>query len=151
MTPPAGTGDPLTQFAFAVEIDGILNAFFTECSGLGGQIEVFEYKEGGQNEFTHKLPGRVTYSNIQLKRGITDATSMYDWFHRVATAADKSSEMKTVTITHHAADGSVVLTWSLANAYPVKWTGPRFNAGSSSVAVEEFELAFGELTMTAGS
>ena len=140
--------DPLTGFAFSVEIDGIEQAYFTECTGLSGQVEVFDYKEGGMNEYSHKLPGRVTYSNIQLKRGITGSTAMWDWFSSIATAANKADHMKSVSITQYHADGTVIQRWDLANAYPVKWTGPRFDTAAAAVTVEEFEIAFGELTMS---
>ena len=139
--------DPMTGFQFSVEVDGIENAYFTECSGLSGQVEVFEYKEGGLNTYSHKLPGRTTYGNIQLKRGIAGTSAMWTWFTNIVTAADKSSYLKSVSITQYQADGTVVQRWNLANAYPVKWTGPKFDTSSSAVTVEEFELAFGDLTL----
>lgn len=139
--------DPMTGFQFSVEVDGIENAYFTECSGLGGQVEVFEYKEGGLNTYSHKLPGRTTYGNIQLKRGITGTSAMWTWFSNIVSAADKTSHMKSVSITQYKPDGTVIQRWNLANAYPVKWTGPKFDAASAAITVEEFELAFGDLTL----
>jgi phage tail-like protein len=34
------------NFRFSVELDGIQQAGFMECSGLGSQVEVVEYREG---------------------------------------------------------------------------------------------------------
>ena len=54
----AGRIDPYKGFRFIVEIAGIQQAGFTECSGLGSQIEVVEYREGTEPNQTRKLPGR---------------------------------------------------------------------------------------------
>ena len=53
--------DPLTSFQFALEDGGIVVGDFTEISGLSAEIEVEEYKEGGQNEFSHKLGGPMRF------------------------------------------------------------------------------------------
>ena len=72
-TPIAGTGDtktgqqvdPFTTFKYHVEVGGyITEALFSECSGLEMATEVFEYKEGGLNEYVHKFPGRTKVSNV---------------------------------------------------------------------------------------
>ena len=54
--------DKLVSHQFVVEIDGVEAARFTESSGLQMTTDVFEYKEGGLNGYTHRLPGRVSYS-----------------------------------------------------------------------------------------
>ena len=71
---PGDVADPYIGFDFAVEITGVVHAYFQECSGMQASMEIFEYKEGGQNDYSHKLPGRITYSNITLKKGLTDST-----------------------------------------------------------------------------
>jgi phage tail-like protein len=42
--------DPLTNFRFLVEIDGIQQAAFMECTGLGSHIEVVDYREAQNQE-----------------------------------------------------------------------------------------------------
>ena len=54
--------DPFATFKFHVEIGDIKEAAFNECSGLEIATDVFEYQEGGLNEYAHKLPFRVTPS-----------------------------------------------------------------------------------------
>jgi phage tail-like protein len=63
--------DPLNNYNFKVEIDGIQVGGFSEASGLESTVEVVEYREGGLNNTVHKLPGKTTYSDIVLKRGTT--------------------------------------------------------------------------------
>jgi len=75
-----GRVDPFENFRFRVEIDGIVQAGFTECSGLGSHIEVIEVREGTDpSSATRKLPGRVTYPDIVLKWGVTASRELYNW------------------------------------------------------------------------
>jgi len=71
--------DPYINFRFLVEIDQIVQAGFSSCSGLGASVEVVQYREGGDVATVHKLPGKVTYPDIVLKWGITDSRELYDW------------------------------------------------------------------------
>ncbi len=137
------TGAPGTQrvelvggSCFTLAIPGLTIGAFVECTGLGLEIEVLEYNEGGNNEFVHKLPGRVKYPNIVLKRGITHEDALLKWVSATRTQAER----KEVTITLNAADGSSVRAWSFDGAYPVKWTGPGLNPGSGEVATESLEI-----------
>ena len=70
--------------SFLVEVDGKAIGTFTEISGLQVDIAVEEVEEGGQNEFVHKLPGRMKWPNITLKRGVTKSDNLFRW------RADKS-------------------------------------------------------------
>ena len=72
--------DPYLVHRFAIEVEGVLLAGFGELSGLQAQTEVFEYKEGGLNTYTHKLPTRTSYGNITLKWGATDSNDLWDWY-----------------------------------------------------------------------
>ena len=71
--------DPYLNFRFRVEMDGIQQAGFMECTGLGSQVDVLEYREGGIGAVVHKLPGKVSYPDITLKWGITDSKELYQW------------------------------------------------------------------------
>src|SRR5690349_24956217 len=75
--------DPYRIFRFLVEIDGIVQAGFSECSGFGSNVEVIEYREGGEPITVRKLPGKVSYTDITLKWGATDSHELYDWHRSV--------------------------------------------------------------------
>jgi phage tail-like protein len=90
--------DPLTTHRFAVEIDGLVLGAFDECSGLAGTLDVYEYKEGGLNSYTHKLPGRISWGTITLKWGTTDSTRLWDWFKAISAAVNKSRHYRNVSI-----------------------------------------------------
>jgi len=146
MTQPGPGTDNLITARFFVEITGVTQAEFRECSGLQAQTEVFEYKEGGMNRYTHKLPGRTSFSNVTLKWGSSATLALWEWYSRVSAKKDKSAELKSVSIIQFDSQGTEKLRWNLSEAYPVKWTGPNFNAGEASVAIESLELAFADLT-----
>jgi len=68
--------DPMGGYVFALEINGMEVAHFTECSGIKSSTEIYEVREGGMNHATHKLPGQTTWDNIILKYGVTSDMSM---------------------------------------------------------------------------
>lgn len=129
---------------FLVEVGDVPVGRFTECSGLEVQIEVETYEEGGVNGFSHQLPGRMTWPNLVLKRGITTDNGLFEWFNEsVGTTfnAESKTERKTVDVTMVSASGERLRTWTLYDAMPVKWTGPSFAKSNDDVATEELELA----------
>lgn len=136
--------DPFLGFNFAVEIEGMVAGGFSEVSGLQSEIEVKEYREGGVNEYTHKRAGPVKYSsNIVLKRGVTDARALWDWYSKVMQG---KIERQNVSILLLDSTGQEKLRWNFEKAYPVKWVGPDLRGNSNEVAVETLELAHSGLS-----
>ena len=130
--------DPYLTSKFYIEIQGIEQASFAECSGLAVETEVFEYQEGGLNEYVHKLPGRSKVSNVTLKRGITDSNELWDWYRDVVQG---KIERKNVSIVLYDLEGNEVMRWAFIDAYPVKWSGPAFKADANAISIETLELA----------
>src|SRR5690349_5533407 len=75
--------DPYRNYNFLVEIDGIAQATFAECTGLDATTESIEYREGGDNLTVRKMPGKTTYGDIMLKWGLTDSKELWDWRRQV--------------------------------------------------------------------
>ena len=129
--------DPYLNFRFRVEIGGMQQAGFMECSGLGSHIEVVEYREGVEISSVRKLPGRVSYPDITLKWGITDSSELYKWHLAVIQGQLERRDGSVVLLD---AQGQEKLRWHFFNAWPSKWTGPTLNAKGSDVAIEELTL-----------
>ncbi len=53
-----------------------------EVSGLEVNVSVEDLEEGGENSYVHKLPGRMTWPNITLKRGITQNDTLLTWLNK---------------------------------------------------------------------
>jgi len=132
--------DPYGSYDFLVEIDGITRASFQEASGFDSSIDVTEYREGGDNETLRKLPAKTKFSNIVLKWGTADDTDLYDW-HMQWIKGDPAAVRKNGSIVILDRQGNEQVRWNFTNAWPVKWTGPTFNAKGNDVAIETLELA----------
>jgi len=134
--------EPFRQYKFEVRINHSEHpdALFTEVSGLGGEIEFEEYKEGGVNEFTHKLPTRVKHNNLVLKTGLTNSNLFYSWF---ATIALGNTDLRTVEINllDLKDNNSVLKSWIFYGAYPVKISQTDLNAQTNGIVIDTIELA----------
>jgi phage tail-like protein len=130
--------DPVGELRFQVSIGGVTIGEFAECSGLTVEYDVFEYQEGGESRFVHKLRGGLKYPNLVLKRGVTYEDALLKWFFDQQTDRDKRDN---VTLDLLGDDGKQVRTWSFAAAFPVKWSGPSFSAKSTNIATETLEIA----------
>lgn len=131
------------RFRFSVEIDGLEAGGFSEVTGFDASIDVMEYREGDMVQTPMKMPGLKKYSNITLKKGLADTTVLYDW---ITAGIEGEVERKTLTITLLDQTESPVASWQVINAWPVKYTGPDFNATSSEVAIETLEVAHEGMT-----
>ncbi len=136
----AARKDPHLSFRFSIEIDGIISGGFAECSGLQVETEIEDYREGGLNEYVHKLSKGTKYQNITLKRGITDYEDVWKW-HQDIAAGKINDGRKAVSIILWDSEGNEKWRWRIENAYPVKWTGPDLKANTGAVAFEALELA----------
>lgn len=134
---------PYGKFRYKVEIDGITAGGFSEVTGFDASIDVMEYREGDMVQTPMKIPGLKKYGNITLKKGLADSIALYEWLDAGVTG---EVERKTITITLLDATESAVASWRVINAWPVKYTGPDFNATSSEVAVETLEVAHEGMT-----
>ena len=137
----AGPGlykQPLTNHFFAVEIGGIEQAYFTECTGLQGEVEVLSYEEGGCNNFIHKRPGRSKFSNITLKKGFGDNDYMWRWFQGVV---EGKIERRNLSLRLMDTDHSDVAKWDIFRAYPVKFVLSNLTNSQGEVLIETIELS----------
>lgn len=130
---------PGLSVRFFVSIDGFGSlGTWTKCEGLAVEYEVVEYREGGVNDFVHKLPGGRKYQNVRLTRPLNQgAETVARW----VGALSRKVERQNAEIAVLDGDGEVVCRWNLAGVYPVRWTGPTLDAGGNQVATETLELA----------
>lgn len=130
--------DPYKDFRFLVELDDIIQGGFSECSGFGSEIEVIEYREGGDAATVRKLPGKVSYPEITLKWGVTDSRDLYDWH---LAAVNGQIERKNGSIILLDDMGQERVRWNFYSAWPSKWDGPDFNAQGNDVAIDTLTVS----------
>ena len=132
--------DPYRAYNFKLVIQGVIEGHFTRCRGMGAKVEALEYREGGQNQVVHRIPGRISYSNAVLEYGLTASRELWDWF---TTAVKGKVERKNVSILMLDSEGvAEVMRWDLINAWPSEWRGAPLDALSGGMAVETLELVF---------
>lgn len=134
--------DPIVGFHFAVEIQGAVTGYFTECSGLGSETEIIEHKvmnESGTAEIVMKIPGRMKWEDITLKRGITSNMDVWDWRRQVEDG-DVEGSRKSGSIVMFNQQLVPVARWDFDRAWPSKVTGPQPKSDSNEVAIEEMTI-----------
>ncbi len=134
-------------FRFVVEVEGLPPAQFHECTLPTLEVEVEEEKEGGFNQGTHLLPGRVKRGNLTLKRGLGPASPFLRWYADVMQG-NLGAVRKQVSVTLLDSLGVPVMRWDMIGVYPTKWTGPSLNTSSKDLAIETLELTFESVTVT---
>lgn len=133
--------NPFCAFNFLIEIDGILVGGFTECSGLSVETEYYDYREGGVNEYVHRLIGPTKYEPIILKHGLTFIDGLWRWHQEVIEGIEKGSfKRRNGTIFLLNQQKIPMKWWNFKEAYPYKWSGPELKADSSNIAFESVEL-----------
>jgi phage tail-like protein len=130
--------DPLRGFKFKVQIDGITKAGFREVSGLDAGTDAVDYREGDEIVI-RKLAGLQKFSNITLKRGITDDQDIWKWRTMVMDGKIKDAR-KNGQIILLDDEGKEAAEWTFTNGWPTKWTGPAFNATANEVAIDTLEI-----------
>jgi len=135
--------DPYKVFRFVVEINGTRVGGFSEVTGLEVRTEVDEHREGGINDYVHKIAKETRYPNLTLKRGITDKTDFWDWHQQVVLG---DVVRKTVSVIVLNETGQEKWRFVFRDAFPVKWNGTDLNATGNTVFVESIELAHHGMT-----
>jgi len=135
--------EPGLTLRFLVTIDSENLGFWSKCEGLSVEWEVFEYKEGGLNEFVHRLPGRTKYSTIKLTRAINPLSAkVAAWISKAkGPAAGHTAEIRVLDT-----EGNAVASWSVVDVFPVRWSGPTLDVNGRDVASEMLELAHNGFT-----
>jgi phage tail-like protein len=129
--------DPYANFNYVLEIDGITNAGFSECTGLNIENTPIEYREGNDGLTAQKQPGLMKYGNITLKRGVTKNLELVTW---LKTIMDGDIERRSVSIILQDELHQDSVRWNLLEAWACKWTGPDLKANASEIAIESLEI-----------
>lgn len=142
---------PYVQFNFLVDLgtgntDGV-EAGFQECSGIGMEVTVSEYRNGNAKENSvMKITGMNKSTDVTLKRGVIGSLNLYQWLNDIRNG--NQNALRTVIIHLQNEDHTAtVQTWKLLRARIIKHTSGPMNAKGTDVAMEELVLAYERLEM----
>lgn len=130
----------VTADRFYVEMEGTLTAAFSECAGLGVQLKREAFLEGGVNDQQRILIGQPEFSDLTLKRGVTNSLVFWDWLNGILTG--QTNCRRTINILLFNQAGETMQCWTVIGAIPVGWQAPPLQADGTTVAIEELTLAY---------
>ena len=134
--------DPLRNFRYRLEIDGIVQAGFSEVAIGDASNDPIEYREGNEITTVRKLKGLNKYGNITLKWGLTDSIELSNWHRMVVDdATPLAAARRTVVIRVQNEAGEDKAAFEITRAWPTKYNPTDLNGKGNEVAIEALELA----------
>ena len=136
-----GREDPLVGFNFAIDVSGKIKGYFTEVSGLGSEHEIIEHKvvDVKGHEVILKVPGRLKWGDIVLKRGITSNLDLWNWRKEVEDGGVDKARMNGSIIMYDQT-GKEQARWNFLHGWPSKIAGPTPKADSNEIGIEEMTI-----------
>jgi len=113
---------------------------FQDVTGLTAELGMESYAEGGENRFTHRLPGRAKFGNLVLKRGMLRETKLKKWFED----ALYNFVFDPIDVTVHLmnAKNETMESWVFHSVWPIKWSVSDLKAMDNALVIETIELAY---------
>jgi phage tail-like protein len=140
--------DPLVAFKFGLEIEGKLSGYFTTVGGIGSESEVVEHKivnpDTGET-IIQKIPGRLTWTEVTLKRGVTSTIDVWDWRQEVVDGKVDDARTNCSIVAFNQANEEIA-RWNFDMAWPSKVTGPDMDSGGTDYMVEEMTIVHEGMT-----
>jgi phage tail-like protein len=134
--------DPLVAFKFGLEIEGKLSGFFTNVGGIGSETEVVQQKvvnsETGET-LIRQIPGRLNWTPVTLKRGVTSAMDIWDW-RQAVVEGDIDKARTNCSIIAYSQDNKEIARWNFESAWPSKVVGPEMDSGSTNYMIEDVTI-----------
>jgi phage tail-like protein len=134
-------------FRFTVNIDSVVHGVFTECTLPSIEIGVDPVKEGGLNNYIHELPTRREKARLTLKNGV-GTSKLMDWYKDIMEGKFKRNNITVELLNAKDKTSAPIMTWSIENALPIKWTGPTLKTDDNSIAIQTLEFICGNVTMS---
>ena len=91
------------------------------------------------HEVVRKIPGRLKWTDVTLKRGITSDLQIWEWRQNVVEGK-MSDARKNITITMLDRTYKPISKWHFTKCWPSKVSGPSFKSDDNSFGVEEVTL-----------
>jgi phage tail-like protein len=138
-------------FLFKLTFTGILEEGgigFKEVSGISMDLETEEISEGGENQFTHRLPSAVKFNNLILKRGLADKNSeLVKWcMDTFSGQLDKPVVPKNISVRLLDEKAKPLMSWDFHSAWPVKWSVADLGSVDNNLAIETLEFSYNYFT-----
>ncbi len=142
---PGQRTDPFRNLRFRVEIDGIIQAGFSEATVPDSTSDVIDYREGTDPTHMRKLAGLTKHGNLTLKWGTTNSMDLFNWRKLVIDGKIKTARRSLAVILVDE-EGNDAARWQFEGAWPSKYDAPDFTAKGNDIAIETLEIVFESMT-----
>ena len=139
-------------FYFRLSFDGAASgsdASFKEVSwNYYGKWVQRKITEGGNNNYKHRVPTSVKFSNLVLKRGLVPKDSaIVQWcLDTLGGGLSETIQTKTIMVSLLDENANPLNSWSFANAWPVKWSASDLNSMNNELVIETLEFSYSYFT-----
>jgi phage tail-like protein len=138
---------------FSVTVDGLSLGMWRSCKGLQVELKYKTFEEGGGYLSDAWLPEKLVYGRVTLDRAMDQNDSqtlqawlkgyIYQWYtYPLQDSRTRTVSPPATSVVIQLLDCQLnqVMSWTLAEARPTKWSGPTLNAADNSVAIETLEF-----------
>jgi phage tail-like protein len=138
--------DPYKNFKFRIKFDNKYVAGLTKISPLTRTTEVIEFREGGNPNSLHKIPGRTKFAPVTLEEGVTHDPSFEAWANAVYNvqgdaATSLRNYRKDIILELLNEQGVVVMAYKLYRCWVSEYQAlPELDANSSKVAIRSIRI-----------
>ncbi len=135
--------DPYAAYNFGIDIRGVNEGRFTEVSGLSVRVVAHRYREAGQNQIVHRLPGPVEYGDVLLRYGVSKSEELWQWMQRTI---EGRVERRNVSIILYKSDASTeAMRWDLQDAWPSEWRAAPLDSLGREIAIDSLVIVYEQI------
>ena len=138
--------DPYRNFKFKIKWDNQYVAGLSKCSALKKTTESTPWREAGDPNTTHKLPGKTSYEPITLDAGVTHDTAFEEWANKVNNyqgdaAMSLKNFRKDIIIDVFNLQGKKVLSYNVYRCWVTEYQAlPELDASANAVMIQTIKL-----------
>lgn len=151
MSSQARSRELMQKFLFTVHdaSGGFQSAKFQKATGLEVTVGVAEYSEGGAFA-PIKEPGRFSYGNVTLERGVSESMDFYNWVLQVGDMMSNMPEGEGLLTLDMLRDFYIKqkdrtqtgrIRYDLYATFPARYNPSDWDNTTDEVQLEELELA----------
>jgi len=138
--------DPYKNFKFLVKHEGETVMGVSKVTTLKRTTEVVKFRDGGDNSFDSKSPGRTSYDAVTMERGVTHDPVFEQWASHVSDydgdgIMNLLNYKKDLILEVLNERGTTVLRYNLYKCWVSEYTAlPDLDANANAVAIQHIKI-----------
>lgn len=134
---------PPLGFYFEVKSLGTQKLSFKEVSGIGFDVEQETINVGGENEYSFKVPKRIIYKDLVLKRGLVSKRN--DFLKKLNSSPENNlltPLIKSIKVSLLNEKGVPLTSWIFFMLSIKSWSISDLDATKNEVLLESITLSY---------